>query len=304
MADWYFRNSQTNSVKACPECGNLVRADQEFCPYCARRLGPERGARGWLKRALAAPAIATKGLIGAIAVFFFLQSLTDMLLPASLKSDAYGGLLGLSSAYPATYALLGANHPRFILEYGQVWRFFTSCLLHFGFIHILFNCWALWDLGRIAEKLWGARQVFAVFVLTGICGSAASFAWNGLVLHRPVTSAGASGAICGILGLFLGTYYRNRFHLGQILGANLVRWAVYIIVFGLVMQADNAAHIGGMISGAAFGYFLVPAARARRPALDAKIWTGLAVFALVVAVVCLAFMGAYYVPHLFERRIP
>ncbi len=133
-----------------------------------------------------------------------------------------------------------------------------------------------------------------------------SYTWNFDILRAPVHSAGASGAICGILGLFLGSYYRNRGLFGG-LGPHLIRWAVYILVFGLVMRADNAAHIGGMISGGVLGYFLPPTNYSRTAGRDARIWkyaTWLALALMLVSFVCMAVFflrGPDYAAHLLMR---
>ncbi|MDR0361971.1 MAG: rhomboid family intramembrane serine protease [Planctomycetota bacterium] len=304
MADWYFRNRQTDSIKACPGCGNLVRKDQEYCPYCAKRLAPEKGVRGLVRQASAIPYLATKIVLGALVLFFILQFVTDLLLPPTERKDAFGGgFFSLLTSYPVTYRLLGAAIPYFVLEYGQVWRFFMSCLLHFGLIHILFNGYALWNLGRLVEKFWGMRQVYAIFIITGALGAVASFLWSAFVTKNLfVHAAGASGGICGLLGLLLGRFYRNRYHIGEFLGSQLVRWAVYLIVFGVAFGADNAAHIGGMLSGAALGYFLPPTAHSRKPRRDSTIWAALTILAGAVALVSLGFMLQFYFVALTELR--
>ncbi len=276
MADWYFRNKQSGLI-SCPGCRNLVRNDEEFCPYCARRLRPENGWRGWLKKAFSRDDVATRTLIGIICVLFLLQFITNMFLPAEYSRMSPSGFLNFGAASPITNIRMGSNFQAFVLVFGEIWRFTTSVLLHAGIIHILFNCWAFWDLGRLAEKLWGAKQVFAIFIITGTVASAVSFFWCTILLGQPTNSLGASGALCGILGLMLGSYYRNRYHLGNFLGPQLVRWAVYILIFGLVIRGvDNAAHIGGMLTGAVFGYFLPPSNTTRTLARDTKIWNAAA----------------------------
>lgn len=296
MADWYFRNNQGGGgLKKCPSCGQLVRSAEEFCPYCAKRLRAERGVIGTVRRFMAQPDAATRLLLGLIVAMFLVQMVADLGLPPQYKpSIGGGGFFGLLTASPLTYIRLGSNYHLLVAEYGQYWRFVTSCLLHFGLMHIIFNGIALWDLGRLAERMWGARQVFATFILTGICGSLASFVWNMYIFHSPVNSAGASGAICGLLGLFLGTFYRNRGLIGDHLGSQLVRWAVYIIVFGLVLRADNAAHIGGMLSGAVLGYLLPPTRYSRTVARDEKIWRVAAGASLAILIASLLFMAVFY----------
>lgn len=290
MADWYFRNQSSQGgqggLKACPGCRNLVRSNQDFCPYCARRLKPEGGVRGAVRKFLSSPEAATRLLMGIMVAGFLLQILADLALPSQYRSKGGGGLFFLLAPEFITSVRMGSNFHPFVEAFGQYWRFVSYCFLHFGIIHIAFNAYAFWDLGRLAERMWGAKQVFATFILTGIAGGAASFMW-GMLRMQPANSAGASGAICGVLGLFLGTYYRNRHHIGEFLGTQLIRWAVYIVIFGMILRADNGAHIGGMVAGGIMGYFLPPANRTRTPARDEKIWNAAAWLSLVLLIASL-----------------
>ncbi len=289
MADWYFRSNKPNNLFACPGCRNLVRRGQEFCPFCARRLGPASGVRARLARAFSSPDSMTRFLLGMMAAGFMLQIVADFLLPEQFRDRGRGFLGAFMGANTLTYIRMGSNFQFLVAAYHEYWRWVTYCFLHIGVLHILFNSWAMWDLGRLAEQLWGKRQLFATFILTGVAGGAVSFAWNVYVFGRPANSAGASGAICGILGLLLGAYYKNRYHVGEFLGSQLIRWAVMILVFGLVVGADNGAHVGGMLSGAVLGYFLPPTDRSRTPDRDWRVWRALAWAAavlLAVAVLC------------------
>ena len=288
MADWYFRSDKPGNLFVCPGCRNLVRRGQEFCPFCARRLAPESGVRAWLTGAFSAPDSVTRLLLGMMAAGFILQIIADVFLPEQLRDRGQGLMGAFMGANTLTYIRLGSNYQFLVAAHHEYWRFVTYCFLHIGIIHILFNGWAMWDLGRLAERLWGARQLFATFILTGIAGGMLSFAWNVYVFGRPANSAGASGAICGILGLLLGAYYKNRYHVGEFLGTQLIRWAVMILVFGLVVGADNGAHIGGMLSGAVLGYFLPPTDRSRTPDRDFRVWRVLAWLSLALLVVSLA----------------
>lgn len=291
MADWYFRNNQSG-LQPCPACRNLVRTSEEFCPYCAKRLRAEGGFRGLLRKMKSYPFAATQVLLAMIVLVFILQLVADLFLPEQFRNNRGGGLFGMGTSYGLTYIRMGSNFHPFVQRYDEFWRFVTYNFLHFGILHIAFNGYALWTLGRLAEQLWGARSVFATFILTGICGGGASYLWN--IWGGGVNSAGASGAICGLLGLLLGAYYRNRYTVGEFLGSQLVRWAVTILAYGLLMGADNAAHIGGIVSGAALGYFLLPPRHTKTPGRDAKIWTTMTVVSALLLVVCIGFAINFY----------
>lgn len=302
MADWYFRSNKPNSLVVCPGCRNLVRRGEEFCPFCAKRLRAESSLRAFFDQVFSRPDTMTRILIGMIVAVFFLQLVADHFLPPEYRSGGGGGFAGLLGSNGLTYIRMGSNSHVLVALFHEYWRWVTYCFLHGGLLHILFNCWAFWDLGRLVEKMWGWRQVFAVFILTGITGGGASYAWNVYVMGTPSNSVGASGAICGILGMLLGAYYRNKYAVGEALGALLIRWAVTILVFGLVVGADNAAHIGGMIGGAVLGYLFEPVHITKRYSLDKKIWTALALLSLALLVASIGFAVAFYAqgPNFFQ----
>ena len=100
----------------------------------------------------------------------------------------------------ATVLEWGANFGPKTMD-GQWWRLFTSMFLHFGIIHIGFNMWVLWNVGRLVERLVGNFGFALLYVVSGLLGSVASLAWN------PTTiSAGASGAVFGVVGALIGFY--------------------------------------------------------------------------------------------------
>ena len=103
-----------------------------------------------------------------------------------------------SSEAPYTLAQFGANVPG-LVKAGEWWRLVASVFLHVGPLHLLFNLYALYLFGAFVERLAGRWEMFVVFMVAGICGSAAS-TWLG----NPALSAGASGAIMGLLGAAIG----------------------------------------------------------------------------------------------------
>ncbi len=141
---------------------------------------------------------------------------------------------------------------------GQPWRLFTAMFLHIGLVHIFFNMWALWNLGRTAEQFYGTSRFVAIYILTGLAGSCAS------LLHNPlVTSAGASGAIFGILGaLFTFATLQKisggdpRYHRIQMSVLRAI--AINLVIGFSIPQIDNSAHIGGLIFGIVAGAVFAP----------------------------------------------
>lgn len=137
----------------------------------------------------------------------------------------------------------GAKYNPYIVD-GEWWRIISSMFLHIGFLHLFMNMLALYYLGHAVERIFGTSRLLIIYMLAGVSGGLASFAFT---VH---VSAGASGAIFGLFGalLFFGTIYRQLFF--QTMGRNLLFIVGINIVFGFVVpQIDNSAHLGGLVGG-------------------------------------------------------
>lgn len=131
-----------------------------------------------------------------------------------------------------------------LIQAGEVWRLLTSTFIHIGIIHLVFNLYALLALGPLTEESLGHRRFFMIYILSGLGGSIASF------LFSPALSAGASGAIFGLLGALLYYSYKRPALWKSGLGMNLVVVILVNFGFGLVQPGiDNFAHLGGLITG-------------------------------------------------------
>lgn len=131
-----------------------------------------------------------------------------------------------------------------LIQAGEVWRLLASTFIHIGIIHLAFNLYALWALGPLTEESLGHRRFFMIYILSGLGGSIASF------LFSPALSAGASGAIFGLLGALLFYSYKRPALWKSGLGMNLVVVILVNFGFGLVQPGiDNFAHLGGLITG-------------------------------------------------------
>lgn len=178
-------------------------------------------------------------LLGAIAIIFILMTLA-------------GG-----STNNLVLIKFGANYGPLILA-GQTWRLFTSMFLHIGLMHLFFNGYALFIFGLEMERLYGPDRFITVYILSGLYGSLASFAIRG----PDVFSAGASGAIFGVIGMNLAYFTLHREMFGQF-GRQRMLNTLFIIginlLFGFTVPGiDNFAHIGGLLVGLILGYGLAP----------------------------------------------
>ncbi|MBC7704304.1 MAG: rhomboid family intramembrane serine protease [Rhodoferax sp.] len=140
---------------------------------------------------------------------------------------------------------------------GQWWRLATAMFLHFGILHLGLNMWALWDVGRLVERLYGRLRFSALYLGAGVAGNLLSLVVQG---NRAV-SGGASGAIFGLYGALLVFLWRERKHVDRrefrwLFGAATV-FTLFTLIMGQVVPGiDNAAHIGGLVTGALLGRVL------------------------------------------------
>lgn len=144
----------------------------------------------------------------------------------------------------------GANYRPVTLD-SQIWRLFTCCFLHIGVIHLALNMYALISIGILLEPVMKKTNFLIAYILTGIAASAASLWW-----HDNTVSAGASGAIFGMYGVFLAMLTTNLIEKAerQEQLKSIGIFVAYNLIFGLKGGIDNAAHIGGLLSGIVAGY--------------------------------------------------
>ncbi|ODA42756.1 rhomboid family intramembrane serine protease [Desulfosporosinus sp. BG] len=138
-----------------------------------------------------------------------------------------------------------------LIQAGEVWRLLTSIFIHIGIIHLAFNLYALWALGPLTEEFFGHPKFLMIYMFSGLGGSIASY------LFSPALSAGASGAIFGLLGALLYYSIKRPYLWKSGLGMNLV--VVILVNFGFGISQpgiDNYAHLGGLLTGTLTSIFL------------------------------------------------
>ena len=144
-----------------------------------------------------------------------------------------------------------------LIASGEYWRLFTAMFLHVGAMHLIFNGIGLLLFGRLAERIFGIYRFVIIYLLAGLSGSVASYAFNNVAI-----GAGASGAIFGILGALAAFYLIRRDTLGDMGRQNLVGLlviAAFNLVFGFTVPGiDNWAHLGGLVGGILLGLLLAP----------------------------------------------
>jgi len=227
----------------CIQCGRKLPAltfGRKICQWCVQHEAAQRGeepdnavqrveAAPWLRRQ-STSMVVTQALFG-INVAVFLGML-------------FAGVSILDHPSGQDLVHWGANYGPYTVS-GQWWRLLTCVFVHGSFLHIAFNMWGLWNLGSLAESLYGHWTFGVVYLITGVAASVASVAWNPNVL-----SVGASGAIFGIAGALIASFYLGGFSLPRthVTGTltSLVVFAGYSLLIGARSRGiDNAAHVGG-----------------------------------------------------------
>lgn len=160
--------------------------------------------------------------------------------------------LGFLDFTPTDLAAWGGNYGPYTSN-SQWWRLVTATFLHGGFAHLTFNMYGLLFVGLLLEPILGRNRFAVCYLVTGILASFASFK-----IHPASVSVGASGAIFGMYGIFLVFLVTGVCPPGmkKAFLASTVIFIGYNLVAGLAGNADNAAHIGGLATGAIIGLAL------------------------------------------------
>ena len=175
----------------------------------------------------------------------------------------------------------------------ESWRLFTSVFIHIGFIHLLMNMYALFYIGVLLESEMGKVKFLLAYLISGVVGSVASLWWNDFTV-----SAGASGAIFGMYGVFLAFFLVGYLKISEnkSLFTSIGVFIVFNVMYGLRPDSniDNAAHMGGFISGLLIGLSFVPMLKKTAesdPENEPKNTTGLYIAIFGVLIVA---MTAYF----------
>lgn len=150
-----------------------------------------------------------------------------------------------------------ALNPLLVLKKGEYWRMVTSMFYHFGTEHLVCNMLMLFFVGRLLEPVFGSLRLFVLYFVSGLVASGASLLYNGIIIRERspfVFSAGASGAIYGLVGAFAVFFFihRDRFSADE---KRRAVFALVLILFGSILDTGvgHEAHFGGFFAGIAIG---------------------------------------------------
>lgn len=166
-----------------------------------------------------------------------------------------------------------------VLHFGQWWRCLTYAYTHAGVIHLGFNMLVLYQVGPLIDREIGASRFVVLYTLTALTATLLGLFWHP---YTPVV--GASGSIFGLIG-FAVAYFHRMGPPGVALRNFMFRWAVFAFIFGLLVGADNAGHLGGALGGAAFGLLLPVGIRGRRA--TAKLFSAAALLCVLATATAL-----------------
>ena len=181
---------------------------------------------------------------------------TTLLLVSFIGLFIMQVLSGVDANNPSTEALLkwGANALPYTMD-NEPWRLASSAFLHIGLMHLLFNGFAMYFFGQIAEPMFGSAKFLALFLLAAIGGNLLNnyVTWQGILdgTGQPGLSAGASGGIMGIgAALLIAALFKISVN-GMVLNLKSLIIIMGInLVYGFAVPGiDNAGHIGGAVTG-------------------------------------------------------
>ena len=148
-------------------------------------------------------------------------------------------LFGLYDDLIANFSVWGPA-----IREGQTYRLLTGIFLHGGFVHLLFNCYALYVIGSQVENFLGRIKFLIIYLVAGVSGALFS------MIFGNYASVGASGAIFGLMGALVYFGYHYRVYLGNVVKSQIIPLILLNLFLGFMMSGvDNFAHIGGLIGG-------------------------------------------------------
>jgi rhomboid protease GluP len=247
----------------CASCGRDFEAasdSEHLCPQCAaesQHSAPALAAPApsRFRRSLESPTVVLVALNTLVYLIMAIEGHNFLNFDVNLL-QSWGANSGASTSG------------------GQWWRLITSTFEHGGLMHLALNMWCLYNLGWLAELLFGRSRFTVLYLLCGIGGSLASICWRGNGL-----SVGASGAIFGIAGalipaMLLSSNHKVRMALkGQLI--SIMLFVAYSLWAGAASQVtDNAAHVGGLLTGLVLGAAYPSGISLRERMGRARVWAG------------------------------
>lgn len=254
-----------------------TRCERPACPDCLREASVgyqcvdcvSEGARSTPRwRTVAGATRVGRPVVVPILIAINVAIFVLTVVAAGSVSDNYD-----SALFEQTWLV-----PALVAD-GEWWRLLTSGFLHFGLLHLAFNMFAMWVIGREVETVLGRWRLLAVYLVSLLGGSAAVMAFS----DAGTAVAGASGAVFGLMGALAVLLHRLKMPAGQAIGLIVINVVISVALPGISLTA----HLGGLVVGAATTAALVYLPHRQRPAVQAAAVGGIAVLVLLVIAVSL-----------------
>lgn len=255
------KQEEARPPKLCPSCGTLVGSSATKCHECGTSVSFSIAA---VSRSIG------EAIPQESPVTYFILAANFMLFTVCVAatSQITGEFSIWGGIDTGVLTRLGARDTYFILH-GEVWRLVMPIFLHANLLHIGMNMFGLKNLGPSLEDIYGSPRYLFLYVVTGVIGFVWTTIWNVWLLSRylppshpqfaellqnfPI-SIGASGSLMGLLGLAIAvTTRRGGAYMREIRRQLLINLAIILMLGFTIRGIDNAAHIGGFVSGFVLG---------------------------------------------------
>ncbi len=266
----------------CPDCMTATPVGMR-CPECARQRTKVRTSQS-IRRSGTSGIPVTLTLIGVNVVMYLLEI-----------ANGTGGLNGANGTLVSDLALLGHRDlggitiPGLGVAEGEYWRLVTGAFLHASILHILFNMYLLYILGRLLEPAIGSVRFGVIYATSLLAGS-----FGSLLLEPQALTVGASGAIFGLMGA---AFFEMRHRGMNPFEAGIGFLILINLALGLFLNNISiGGHLGGLVGGALAITVFQYGDRMRQPALG---YAGCVVIsvAAVAAAIAVASMSGLGSPH-------
>ena len=241
-----YRHPDRETGLSCSDCGRPI-CYECMTPAAVGLRCPEHSGKPQGVRRVAAAAYRTAIRVGAQRVGIVTTALIVLNVLVYFAELATGGSAdGTGSSiyvHGVLFANLYVNGVPAGVANGDWWRLITAAFLHFGPIHLALNMISLWFAGRILEQVIGSWRYLLLYLVSGLAGSAGA-----LYLSPNSPTAGASGAIFGILGALLVLERRGTIATG----GQVLMLIILNLVFTFTFSGISiGGHLGGLIAGIA-----------------------------------------------------
>jgi rhomboid protease GluP len=251
----------------CRDCGSIVGGGQQQCAVCGTSVSSSAPTRPPRTVADGETMRFARAVLNRPYKFTIILLVTNIFV-FLLMWQASGLRFSLLTPLPGEVLIPFGAKINYLIRYNhQWWRFLTPMFLHVNFLHLIVNMYSLWIVGPYVEKLYGSAKFVIFWVLTGIAGVVASYLTvrpelsvgpigRFIFKSTDVASAGASGALFGLVGVLFvfGIKFRHELPEGfrRAFGTGLLPMIMLNLFIGYMGRGfiDNAAHLGGLLSGA------------------------------------------------------